>query len=103
MDADKIPGLLAALGTTADEVAESLRARGIRGKPGDSEGCALARYLRSEGLGDVRVGLNKVYQTFPSGTAVAVADFWDTPVHEFRMQFDRHEHPDLVGDEEETR
>lgn len=44
--------LLAGLGDTPDAVADTLRARGIKGVPGDCERCAVATLIRREtGLG----------------------------------------------------
>jgi hypothetical protein len=41
--------LLAELGDTADEVADTLRAKGIKGRPKSGCGCPVARLLEREG------------------------------------------------------
>ena len=38
-------GLLAGLGNSPDEVAESLLTNGVHGVPGDNHSCAVARYV----------------------------------------------------------
>jgi hypothetical protein len=52
--------LLSGLGSTADEVAESLEADGVRGVPKNNRGCAVAVYLSALIGSDPRVRSVKV-------------------------------------------
>ena len=47
--------LLEQLGSNADEVAANLQHTGVRGVPGDSRNCAIARYLNAVMTADSRV------------------------------------------------
>jgi hypothetical protein len=52
---DRVTELLASLGSTADEVAEALRARGITGTRDDGCACPIARIIVAE-LAEARDG-----------------------------------------------
>lgn len=90
---------LAALGTTAEGVAEALRAGGWRGAPECPDICPIARYLGAAIPGDFVFGFDVGYvSTWIVVHGVDGGRFRvDTPepVRAFTHAFDRGAHPDL--------
>lgn len=79
------------LGGGPDQVADSLRKRGIRGRIGDPCRCPLARYLESEWFPGARVGMNRI-----SWDTSDFDDGYPQAAHRFRRLFDAGEYPDLI-------
>ena len=76
------------LGETVEEIAEGLRARGIKGQPCDPEYCVLAGYLRLW-WPDMNVGVQFVYGN-------GYDEGFSPTLLEFRRGFDRGAFPDLI-------
>lgn len=81
---EEILAALGRLGSTAEEVAESLQAKGIKGHPRRADSCPLTNYLKDiiPELGDIRVG----DYTIAYG-AQTISN--PMPAREFVHQFDR--------------
>ena len=108
IDKEAIKTALEALGKTADEVAASLQAKGIKGVQQVCSACPLAQYLQSLWY-QVRVGVNIVWSCSAYGDEIAdddeivdddeIADddkMTLTPATEaFRIRFDHGEYPFL--------
>jgi hypothetical protein len=87
-------------GTTADGVADSLSALGVRGTPGDVTGCAIARYMQAvvgaePSVSEVMVSEHKLRVTrkwgrFPITVSLPRA------VTSFVREFDAGGYPQLV-------
>lgn len=95
-----IRDLLVGLGTTADEIAESLTVAGIAGQVNEPCECAIARYIRANGYEGVGV-LNGAgpldcfrVEASDSGDYV-IGDAG--PVADFIRAFDREEYPHLIA------
>lgn len=78
------------LGTTAAQVAESLRALSLKGAKVFPSYCVLAQYLRKLGYSKVEVGANAVF--------VEKRKVYELPEHlyEFRNRFDQGFYPHLL-------
>ena len=90
--------LLRALPTKPSEIAALLAAEGVKGVPGSSQHCPLARYVKAhveipEGV-TVHVGIQDLQLRF-GGTSHHY--LMSPPVQAFRRNFDYHEYPDLIG------
>jgi hypothetical protein len=84
--------LLQSLGATSDEVADSLRASGSKGRRDSFLRCPLAVYLHRHGFADAMVGLDSV------ALPAAGADWpLPSPCASFVALFDRGYYPDLEG------
>lgn len=87
------------LGTSPAEVAASLQAAGVRGRPGESLDCAVARYLNAVVGGERRVRDVNVSESF-----ARVRRRWRTAVtvplpsgtRAFVREFDHGAFPELV-------
>jgi len=105
-------GLLAELGDSPDEVAETLRATGVRGVPRDNRSCAVALYLsalvgsepriRSVTVGHCSLTINLVAPS-DSRPAGRLQVQLPKPVRRFVAAFDARQYP-MVAQEpsEET-
>lgn len=82
--------LLAGLGDTPDAVADTLRAKGIKGKRGDFCGCPVARCVQ-ELLGTENANVSDVWVYFVAGRVPT-----PRPVSDFLSLFDRGVYLDLV-------
>lgn len=88
--AEKIQLAVESLGSTADEVAETLRARGINGRRDSGCDCPVARFIRSE-----------VPETAGNWN---IAGYWmdgeyvQLPQSRFALPFARVDLPDPVAD-----
>lgn len=82
------------LGCTIDEVADALRARGIRGKPRSCWNCPIANLMKAVGL-IAYVGLDyaDLYDPMDAGRDARVT--LPTPVSLFIGAFDLGLYPDL--------
>jgi len=92
--ADDVRAALDALGGTADEVAETLRAKGVKGVPGSACDCVLAVYLRDT-FGGVP------FEVYPHDESVTCGNgFWGLPTAaiECALNFDELRYPDLVAE-----
>ena len=94
---------LADLGGTPDEVAESLRRLGIKGKRKSGETCPLAYFIAAK-FGDVvtyaEVDTCGVEIEIDRGNAdLRWVDF-ASPCEQFVVRFDKGEYPDLVSPQE---
>jgi hypothetical protein len=96
--------VLAEMGTTGSEVAQTLRAAGVKGTKKSGRDCAVALYLRALVTGDRRVRSIAVWGncihvqrsgTFRPPIRLAVPD----PVRTFIVDFDRGDFPELVRGE----
>jgi hypothetical protein len=81
------------LGDTVEEVAEGLRARGIKGIVGDGDRCPLANYLRVW-WGEAWVAIGRWSRFDNSDSEGSCPD----PCRLFEMKFDNSEFPDLISD-----
>jgi len=81
------------LGQTAEEVAKSLAARGIKRKKGRlSEFCPLACFLQSKGYAGALVGLSHfVVHPDQRGRCLPIG------AYRFRVRFDMGRFPELEG------
>jgi hypothetical protein len=101
----KTSGLLAQLGDTPDEVAETLRSTGVHGVPKDNQSCAVALYLsalvgsepriRSVTVGHCSLMINLVapVDARPAGR------LWiqlPKPVRGFVAAFDARQYPEVT-------
>ena len=92
---DKITESLVALGTTAEEVAASLEARGIKGVLEMPSSCPIARYIRTI------INSDELVQIYAGSTFVMVqGEKISTPkaVELFVEQFDECKFPFLIGE-----
>ncbi len=90
----RVEELLQSLGSTSNEVAESLAARNITGDTCDCHFCPVANLLTDVVGPDWKVedyGVTDEDVKFPGGRAVL-----PEAVAEFVVRFDNHEFPDLV-------
>ena len=103
---DTVRHLLAQLGSTADEVAASLRKQGITGKPGDVTADPIANYLRAHGVDSPEVDLEQVslaaYED-PCGSNGPISVDHPAPVRAFVIAFDNGDFQDLQTNREVTR
>lgn len=91
----QVGSLLNVLGNTADEVADSLRLRGIKGYKGDACQCPVANYLIAElGTypGDL-VTYDIVSYSTPDDSGFSFRT--PEPVFQFILRFDTGVYPDL--------
>ncbi len=100
-------GLLAALGTTPDEVAEQLENTGVQGVPRDNRSCAVALYLSAVMGPEPRIRSVAVGPCSLMITLVSPADarpagrLWvqlPKPVRGFVSAFDAREYPGITRD-----
>ncbi len=101
----KTSGLLAELGDSPDEVAETLRATGVRGVPRDNRSCAVALYLsalvgsepsiRSVAVGHCSLTINLVAprDSRPAGRLQVQLP---KPVRRFVAAFDARQYPTVT-------
>ncbi len=96
IDKEAIKTALEALGKTADEVAASLQAKGIKGVQQVCSACPLTQYLQSLRY-QVRVGVNIVWSCSAYDAPLTDDDEMTlTPATEaFRIRFDHGEYPFL--------
>jgi hypothetical protein len=98
--------LLDRLGSTPEDVAESLRRAGVRGDPFLVARCPVARYLHAVVGGEPRVGKIKVglYKAVINGPTwwwpITVA--LPAPVRLFVLGFDRGRFPELLSQPQGT-
>jgi len=95
--------LLAELGSTRSEVAQTLRSAGIKGTKKSARDCALALYLRAVVTGDMRVGSVVVWGPTvvvhrSGGLRLPIRLPVPDPVQAFISGFDRGEFPELLRD-----
>jgi len=91
---DDLLDALAALGKTEEQIAASLRARGVTGERRNSRCCPLARYLTAELGRQVVVDGDSICIDGPSSWQESV---WpDRCVADFIEGFDHGDYPDLV-------
>lgn len=107
----KTSGLLAELGESPDEVAETLRATGVRGVPRDNRSCAVALYLsvlvgsepriRSVTVGHCSLTINLVAlpDSRPAGRLQVQLP---KPVRRFVAAFDARQYPMVIRESSET-
>ena len=96
MTDNDLNALLAALGSTPDEIADTLAAADITGQRGEPYSCAVAEYVKAAGYADVRVGEeNDGSLLVQAGDTEAVIAL-DTPLHAFVAKFDNGGYPELV-------
>jgi hypothetical protein len=93
--------LLGALGDDVGQVAASLTAVGVRGKPGSTEGCAIAVYLAAvvgadPGVSSITVDGRHLRIRLRSRRYPAVRLRLPDPVREFISAFDAKRYPSLV-------
>lgn len=88
-----IAQLLAELGDTADDVADRLRALGIKGERGVGEHCPIANLLHSNGYEGAEVDTDTIY---PEGSFGDVEVDAPEPVEEFIRRFDDGVYLDLI-------
>lgn len=92
--------LLAGLGASGSEVAQTLQAAGVRGTQRDIRDCALASYLRAIVTGEMRV--RSIVVRGPSilvhrtGLRPAIWLSVPDPVECFITDFDRGKFPELI-------
>lgn len=79
------------LGDTVEEIAEGLRARGIKGELGNDDRCPLANYLH-EWWGEAWVAIGK-WSRFPQAPAEGECP---NACAVFERQFDNRQFPDLI-------
>jgi hypothetical protein len=82
-----IAAALAALGNSADRVAETLRRKGFHGEPGESRGCPIAVYLRAVLYPTCPVSVGEARATVRCASARLDAYLPD-PVRQFVARFD---------------
>lgn len=83
------------LGETVEEVAEGLRARGIKGQPKNPASCPIANYLSVWYDGNVSVGPCRFNATRDGDRNVPRHDVPPT-VKAFVWEFDTYQFPDLI-------
>jgi hypothetical protein len=90
----RVVDAVAALGATADEVADTLQRAGIAGVPLDPTRCPIARYVDHRFPGLVK---RLVVSTSSKSLSVSlVSGPIPGPVGEFIDRFDHEEYPDLI-------
>jgi hypothetical protein len=88
---------LAALPTTADDIAAHLHAKGIRGLRRRAGCCPVANYLVGAGFDEATVGPTEIHAwTEGSGELESVTPWWLT---DFIVRFDEGDFPELVLDD----
>jgi hypothetical protein len=92
--------LVQGFGTTADGVADSLSALGVRGTPGDVTGCAIARYMQAvvgaePSVSEVMVSEHKLRVTRKWGRFPITVNL-PRAVTAFVRDFDAGSYPQLV-------
>jgi len=95
--------LLAGLGSTESEVAQTLRSAGIEGTKKSARDCALALYLRAVVTGDMRVGSIVVWGPTivvhrTGGLRLPIRLAVPAPVRTFIAGFDLGDYPELQRD-----
>ena len=96
MTDNDLNALLTGLGSTPDEIAAALAAADITGQRAEPDSCAVAKYAKSAGYPDVRVGeKNDGSLLVEAGDTEAVIAL-DTPLHAFVAKFDNGGYPELV-------
>lgn len=80
------------LGSSASQVADTLRAQGITGRPGQTSSCPVANYLRRRFGDDVVVREDSIRV---GATSVVTP----STVYEFVWNFDHEFYPDLEAPE----
>jgi hypothetical protein len=95
--------LLAELGSTGSEVAQTLRSAGIEGTQKSARDCALALYLRAVVTGDMRVGSVVVWGPTivvhrTGGLRLPIRLQVPGAVRTFIAGFDRGDFPELCRD-----
>ena len=98
MTLDEAIALLEGLGKTADEVADSLKAQGIKGEPGSACYCPLANFLRSKGAPEPGVihGWFRVHPHPAECGAEAIRVPLPKGADAFLRAFDCDRYPDLA-------
>ncbi|MGA3146723.1 MAG: hypothetical protein ABSF33_04505 [Acidimicrobiales bacterium] len=100
--------LLTELGTTPDEVFESLNAAGVNGVPKDNRSCAVARYLTALMGSDPRVRAVNVGHCSLLIDTAAPPEFRPTgrllvqlpkPVRQFVAAFDARRYPAIIQEQ----
>lgn len=95
MTDNDLTALLAGLGSTPDEIADTLAAADITGQRAEPDSCAVAEYVKAAGYADVRVGEGDDGSLLvQAGEAEAVIAL-DTPLHAFVAKFDNGDYPEL--------
>jgi hypothetical protein len=106
----KTSGLLAEMGNSADEVAETLQATGVQGVPRDNRSCAVALYLsalvgtepsiRSIAVGHCSLTINLVaLDARPAGRLQVQLP---KPVRRFVAAFDARQYPMVIREPSEA-
>ena len=93
---------LGELGKNVGEVAESLRASGIRGVPNDPGCCPIACYLRGKGQQDLYVRGYEILLLGVRGEKLSKVPI-PGPVGFFIERFDNGFYPELVAEEKGDR
>ncbi len=94
---DELAVLLATLGDTPVAVAETLRAKGIKGRPCESSRCPIANWLVTE-TGAVTVEVDSDIYFRHAGAHGLWIDPTPDAVAEFIRRFDEGDFPDLIDD-----
>jgi hypothetical protein len=91
---EKLSQALASLGETPDQVAETLKQAGVRGRRRDYQCCPVASYLSKVACKNITVGLHKAgYDPMAADGQVDVP----SPVQTFILRFDLQEaYPSLL-------
>jgi|SRR5579862_250251 len=97
----QVDAVLRSLGDDPAHVARHLEAAGVRGRPRNPEGCAIAVYLSAVVGSDPRV---RAVLVMPERVVVQRARWWQAPVMVplpkalcgFVAQFDHHRYPRLI-------
>ncbi len=90
---------LAELGDTADGIAETFTARGIKGVPGFAACRPIANYLTGAGFEDVEVDPSYLYAYLPDHGSQHVTKVPEGVV-EFIERFDDGDWPELIDEPE---
>ena len=88
---------LAALGSTQDEVAATLRAAGIKGLPGKACSCPVAEWVTWAGFTQVEVGKESITGLYVFTAQEKVVLGHAGPVVDFVRAFDGGGYPDLIA------
>lgn len=99
---EKVREALEALGSTSDEVAQSLRDKGITGNPSDSRTCPVSNLIRKILHGNYVIDVGGVWASWhpvnPTSSAEFLRIHLPTPTATFICRFDLGVYADLRTD-----